>query len=227
MREIIVPDVHQRWQTLETLEPHLLAADRVVLLGDWFDAWKKGGVAQTLEWMKKHLDRPNWEWLLGNHDCHYFFDNQGFMCSGYQIETAILVQDAITLLDIGKFQVWTTTEDEQFLLSHAGFRPETKYLLGEEQNALAAAYAGDFHPMWSAGYARGGNAVFGGPTWLDFKQEFVPLKRQRQIVGHTHGENIKSLDSAAGRSYCIDTGLRHVAVYQDGDLEFVRVEDLK
>lgn len=228
MREIIVPDIHEQIEKLEGIEQFLLKADKVYFLGDWFDSFsKKQRHTLTAIWLKEHLGVDGWVYLLGNHDCHYAFDNINFSCSGFDWQKKSDIKKILTSVDWMNFGVWDMTEDERFLLSHAGFRPETKHFLTDEGVALEMAYAGECHPLFEAGQARGGYRKFGGPTWLDFKMEFEPLPGQRQIVGHTNGSHIRSAaDDHDIRSYCIDTGLMHLAIYEDGHLTFQSVDDI-
>jgi hypothetical protein len=233
MKEIIVPDIHEQFEKLNKLESRLLQADRVIFLGDWFDSFNEPQHIQTAWWLKKHIDIKGWEFLLGNHDCHYAFSNAGFICSGYSPKKKEDIANILTIEDWAKFKVFAYTHDKEFLLSHAGLRPETAHFLNEEDAALQIAQHGGFGNFWSAGVARGGYAKFGGPTWLDFNREFRPIDAQRQIVGHTSASaEIRRVRGAGkngstGNNYCIDTGFRHAAFYEDGTLEFLKLEDLK
>ena len=88
--------------------------------------------------------------------------------------------------------------------------------------ALDLAFNGDFHAMWSPGIARSGYAPVGGPTWLDWNQEFKATEVP-QIVGHTIATKVRTkVHKPSGEtSYCLDTALRHVMWTDGEDVEIV------
>lgn len=229
MRTLIIPDVHEQIDALLELAPAIDEAERIVCLGDFFDTHGERNAASVARWIKERLDDNRFTWLLGNHDCHYFFRHQHFKCSGYNPMTADVVLRNFTREDILQFKPYTQVGP--YLVSHAGFRPETEYLATAQhaEEAVDKAIRGSFHDMWTPGYARGGWAMYGGPTWLDFNQEFLPIPGRPQIVGHTFSRKhtVQSKDDAQGnRSYCLDTGLRHIA-WWDGELRIERIKKEK
>lgn len=221
MSTLLVPDVHERYEHfVEKVLPLVNNAERVVFMGDWFDTHEKDKNPKEMcrlinELMISDVD-GRFTFLLGNHDCHYFFTHGWFACSGYNPHTLMAVQ---TMLDVGvkeKFKI--STQVGKFLVSHAGFHPATMQYRHDtvEEQALDLAHAGAFHKLFAAGHSRGGTEPFGGPTWLDWS-ELVPMNTP-QIVGHTfskEGVRIKSSDDGIN-SYCLDSGLRHV-LWTDGE----------
>lgn len=207
MRTLLISDVHERYDKLLRIEEdHFHKADRVVMLGDFFDTYNpKGKVGLIVTWLKGKLYDPKFTICWGNHDAHYAFQSKEFRCSGYNPTTQKLLAKEMSPDDWKQFKPFTTVGP--FLVSHAGFCPDTIHLKDKADEALKAAFAGLHHEFWGAGYARGGMQAVGGPVWLDWNFEFEPLPDQPQIVGHT--VQTKGVAIKQG-SYCIDTGNRHV-----------------
>lgn len=222
MNTLIVPDIHERLDRLtRLLQDHIEKADRVVFLGDWFDAFgvvDLHRVGQICQFINGHIDGITHEgrtipvtFLLGNHDCHYFFSHGGFKCSGYNHQKWEVIDTNVPDGIREKFQISTTVGP--YRVSHAGYTEATlPYCRPEvEKEALAAAFAGEFDPLFGAGHARGGSQLIGGPTWLDWNNEFEHIEDYPQIVGHTEGKDVRVKGGLAAQhnSYCLDTGLRH------------------
>jgi hypothetical protein len=219
-KTLIVPDVHQQTIKLNSLRDLFDEAERVVFLGDFFDSYVPGGLMNTIEWLNANFANEKFEFLFGNHDCHYAFSNRNFRCSGYTDDSAALISQHLNPAVWERFKVFTRVGC--FLLSHAGVRPETlRYSEPDvEQEALMLARSGSFHPLWNAGWARGGRAQFGGPTWLDWRHEFIGVPAQPQIVGHTNGKDVR----VKGPNYCLDTNLTHVAWVTGYAVKVVRID---
>lgn len=225
MQTIIIPDVHGQVGKLRNLDDTLIPqAEHVVMLGDFFDSFAPSVQHDTAAWIRDHVGDEKFTFLWGNHDCHYAFSHPYFRCSGYQPLTQTIVNTVLTSEDWSRLKVFTKVGD--YLVSHAGFHPTTMHYVDNPDiagKALDLAFAGEFHNMWNAGVARGGTAAFGGPTWLDWNQEFVPLEVP-QIVGHTKGPDVRVKQHADGaKSYCIDTNLEHVCWTDGKDVEIVRL----
>lgn len=231
MQTLIIPDVHEQMDKLLRIEQQLAKqADRVIMLGDFFDTFKADKrVEEAATWIVQHIYNPKYTILWGNHDASYAFGGS-WRCSGWTPESNDIIGSIIRAEDWRRLKVYAEVGD--FLISHAGFHPATIHLKDRDVEALAieAALSGQWSPMWQAGYSRGGRAARGGPVWLDFKEEFEPMA-QAQIVGHTHGRAVRTAiwtrnipSGAVGdmalhlpvTSYCIDTGLRH-CVWTDGN----------
>jgi len=205
MRTLIIPDVHEQYSELLALTPKMESADRVVLLGDFWDTFfpdGKQGLITT--WLLGVLWHDKYDVLWGNHDCHYAFDNAQFLCSGYSRDTKALLKKEMPEEAWRRFKI--STKVGPFVVSHAGWHPKTLYLNESVDIALDKAFKGGFHPLWQAGRAVGGSAEFGGPTWLrwwELKDVGFP-----QIVGHTR---VKEPKTDLLGNWNLDTGLRHVA----------------
>lgn len=218
--KLIVPDVHEEIGRLAFLPSLMDKAERIVFLGDWFDTFKAHLLYETLEFMLKWKDDPRITWLWGNHDCHYAFKHQWFRCSGWNNQTQEFWDHEMPKDFLAKWKIWTQVDD--FLISHAGFHPQTTHLLTPEQHeeALQMAKDGGFHEMWIPGEDVGGvPGMVGGPTWLRWKR-FEPINGKPQIVGHTRDSYIRQKQSDDGiNSYCLDTGLHHVAWVEGNQVE--------
>ena len=194
MRTLLIPDVHERLHILEKLEPKMASADRVVMLGDFWDTYTPAGLqTEVAQWLKPRLHNPKYTILWGNHDCQYAFKNKAFHCSGRNELTQLKLDQELTFNDWSKLKIFTWVDP--FVVSHAGFHPHTVDLMGETEAAVEAAFSGGYHELWSQI----------GPTWLrwwDMLKTDFP-----QIVGHTPNKDIR----AAAGNYCIDTDSHHIA----------------
>lgn len=222
---LVIPDIHEQHGYLEGIEPLIERAERVVFLGDHFDTFGMPQPERTYEAILKYIDNPKVTMLLGNHDCHYAFDNQGFLCSGFREPTRLVVERELGPEVWRKFRLWAKVGD--YLVSHAGFHQSMIGLSLNDDGGISfieEALAGDCPSIFRAGWARGGRQPVGGCTWLDWNDEFSHIYGRPQIVGHTQGNKVrkKGLDDERP-SYCVDTGLRHV-LWTDGDT--VEIEEV-
>lgn len=217
---LVVPDIHEAPDKLSQMGPLFQKADRVIFLGDWFDSWDKGSDTQgTLDLLKQYLEDDKNDFCIGNHDCHYFFTNRGFMCSGFRPNTLNMVKEQLSTPEKRRFKLFHRVGDT--VLSHAGYHP--KYLGDpksggtyshpsetEAEQALDMAFSGQFHRLFNAGYPVGGFGI-GGPTWLR-PQEWEPVGFL-QIVGHTPQKEPK-FDEELNAIF-LDTSLRNVLWLSD------------
>ena len=228
MRTLIVPDVHERVWQLKALEDPISKADRVVMLGDFYDTFVKPGanVEAMCGFVRQALTNPKFTVLLGNHDCHYYFDNHAFKCSGYRPSTGAIVRTLLQDKEIERSRLWTKVGP--YTVSHAGFHPLTQDFLKEDQDKLIGiAMKEDFHPVFAAGYGRGGSAPLGGPTWLDFHTEFEHVDGMPQIVGHSAGKEVRVQTAKDGaKDFCLDTSGKHYA-WVDEESGEVWIETIK
>ena len=226
---LVIPDIHQRMDQFDLLTDRMRRADRIVQLGDWFDHFGHRDEALDRRTCQAIRQFPG-EKLLGNHDGHYFFDNAAFMCSGFDGRRRAIVDAMIPRLTITSFAI--STQVGPYLVSHAGFTEATltAYRNGPSQwDIIEAALDGGFDPIFGAGRARGGYLPAGGPVWLDWNEEFQHIDDLPQIVGHTMDSRNFAVRTKGGdtglKSYCCDTGLRHV-LWIDEVTGAVTVEEL-
>lgn len=204
-RTLIIPDVHEQYAKLLQLESKMEQANRVVLLGDFWDTFfPEGKQGLIATWLLGKLWDSKYTVLWGNHDCHYAFEHPQFLCSGYNKETKRMLQKEIPQDAWRQFKVFTAVGP--YVVSHAGFHPQTLYLKDTVDKAVDSAFAGTFHPLWAAGRAVGGQAAFGGPTWLRW-WELAEIGFP-QIVGHTQ---VKAPTKDVLGNWNLDTSLKHVA----------------
>ena len=211
MATLVIPDVHERFDRLSNaLVGRMEKASRIVFLGDWFDAF--GGrdldrLGEICAFINANHDGLRYEdrviptdWLLGNHDCHYFFQSNGFKCSGYDPVKHNFISANIPDVVVDSFKIFTKVGP--YTLSHAGFHEATlQYCRPEvEREALKTVKGGGWDPIFGAGRARGGSQMIGGPTWLDWNSEFEHIPEVPQIVGHTHGSAVRTKGVSTGDS---------------------------
>lgn len=246
MATLIVPDIHEKLDRLLSIEERYFPkADRIVMLGDFFDRFGPVDldlVGRICGWIIGHMQDPRITWILANHDCHYFFRNAAFQCSGYEPRKQEMIDANLPDGFREKFQI--STRVGPYLVSHAGYTEQTlQYCRPEiEAEALKRARVGSFDALFGAGRARGGHQLFGGPTWLDWNYEFEHIDGVPQIVGHTQGRAVRikgpsmtyAKYKAGGsvvthepglKSYCIDTSLRHV-MWVDEETGATTVEEV-
>lgn len=239
-KHLIIPDIHERLDKLEKALTHAGKADFIIQLGDWFDSFDRYSEERIRDVCRK-LNQIcygyRWEdgdlgskiipttMLLGNHDCHYFFDNPQFACSGYHPSKKFLIKELIPLETIRRFKLYAKVGP--YLISHAGFNSVTIQYADPIicAHAIQDAMIERFDPLFGAGRARGGNQKYGGPTWLDWQEEFEALETP-QIVGHTNGKEVRTKQTGDGvKSYCLDTALHHCAMLDDvtGEVEIIEL----
>ena len=214
MKTLVVPDVHERVWALKALENEINEAKRVVMLGDFFDTFHpEKHVLEMCAFVKAAIRDERFTVLIGNHDCHYYFPNMAFACSGFSHVTKLIVQDNITPDEIRKMRIWTKVGP--YTVSHAGFCEATLPLKQEtlHKEAIEQGLSGKrVHELFQAGRARGGPAPVGGPVWLDWNNEFEHVAKLPQIVGHTQGRDVRKAGSDEEfDSYCLDTASSHAA----------------
>jgi len=198
-------------------------ADKVVLLGDHFDDFYDTVEMNksTASWVKHRLELPHFTFLLGNHDAVYRWLSIP-RCSGWDKKKHEAINSVLTTEDWNKFKLFEVVDG--WLLTHAGLtahnvHPKAKDIikwLGIE--CEKAVKAPSTHWLLAAGRARYGSEDFGGITWCDANEEFVPIEGIKQCFGHTplqggpkwFGEN----------NVCIDShpGLQNFAIIENGKL---------
>ena len=107
MKTLVIPDVHQRIESVKSILDAEKDYDEVVFLGDWVDSFyeppKVAGFEQTCEYLKylvlEHPNKDKFVFLIGNHDLSYIYENKNFSpnpisktlkyyCSGFTISKA-------------------------------------------------------------------------------------------------------------------------------------------
>ena len=203
-RILVLGDIHQEIDKLNKIIEYE-AADVVVTTGDWFDSFNKDSdrdVRKAALQLRKNVLRDKVISIIGNHDCHYLWSNHRLKCSGYTDYKDTLIFEALgdDFLAVRDKLLWYLWIDD-FLVTHAGlhysYLPPSivigdftkdnidKWLQSEvEKNNIVMA-SGFQTWFTAAGYARGGNAKYGGLVWCDFDVEFEPIAGLSQLLGHT------------------------------------------
>lgn len=239
---LIFSDVHQDISKVEKIIESE-AADINLCLGDWFDSFQydsEGHLQKTTKYLKDTFcKKSNNITLFGNHDLHYFFDNKFTFCSGYGNAKNLLINNILgnqkkSIIENFKWFVFV----DEFLCTHAGlhsiFIPPSisdnegvyDYLTIQSNDADIKIRTNQSHWFYNAGYARGGSQQKGGIVWLDFDQEFAPIKGLSQIVGHTYRRKNKIQSYAKSNNYCIDTNLIEYITIMNGVLNIKNYNDL-
>lgn len=225
MRTLIVSDVHDKIEELESIEKQAGAVNKIVHIGDWTDSYppRDGGPQNVAYFLKHNINDPKRELIIGNHDLQYMFPNQtGIRCSGYE-PFKDLDMGRILLHNRSKFKFTTTVSS--WRISHAGFAQFAERfgddldtycanflqkMIGMDQNNTHIPLSG----LLTVGKARGGFDEKGGPLWLDWDKEFEPVSGMVQIVGHTRHDH----PQWKGSNLCLDTGLRHFVIIENNSM---------
>lgn len=107
MKTIVIPDVHQRIDSVKRILEAEKYYDEVVFIGDHFDSFydppKVAGFQETAEYLRylvmDHPDKSKFVFLVGNHDLSYIYNNRAssmvsihkaieFYCSGFTTSKA-------------------------------------------------------------------------------------------------------------------------------------------
>lgn len=234
MTLFIIPDVHQDWMTARKLREsnQALSSDAVVWLGDFLDDFDstKEDFIETLKVVHDAFDRGD-RVLFGSHDLQYVFGPR-YICSGYQSAYKELIDDDLRNLWREKGGSSLTVEHDEsatVLLSHAGFCDSLlDFAAGGKDHHFVKTYLkeGVVNSVTSAGWVRGGKFPYGGPFWLDWNVEFMPVEGFNQVVGHTRSKEIVRECSAVDGSsinFCIDNGLQSAMLLNSETMEYEMV----
>jgi hypothetical protein len=225
MRTLVIADVHHRISAVDGMLTQAGKCDSVAWLGDWFDDFNDSpaDAVRMAEWVACRMaDHPEDIFLLGNHDSHYRFPYRWNMCSGFGGEKLRAIEP---IMRDRWDNFFLCAEVNGWLLSHAGFHRsladpirglDPLWLVEQEGAALQQAGAGNPHRWMQAGWYRGGDYPVGGPTWLDWDEEFEPIPGVNQIVGHTPHDEPKRKQIAGSDNWCLDTHSAHFAVIENG-----------
>ena len=194
---LILPDIHNQHERAEKVISSV-GPDKTFFLGDYFDEFydNANDVQKTAHWLKNSLQKPNRIHLMGNHDSAYRFRSRVTSCSGFTDIKSMAINNIMKFSDWNKIK-WHAILDG-WLLVHAGLHPSwipngfvmtlkniDEWLSKESEVANKMAARNESHWLFGAGFARGGSRPFGGLNWLDWNEEFTPIKGINQIVGHT------------------------------------------
>jgi hypothetical protein len=187
---IIVGDLHGKIEVAEYWIKNK-AHRNLIFIGDYLDSFNRS-IEDQYELLEMVLDAAenmeNVYALMGNHELSYLMPEK-YQASGYKYELAKKIEYLHPRM-WENLKLWLV--NNEFLISHAGFRPEfignVGYKLTREQKLVAIDEKLKTIPQqdfFMIGKSRGGYYPHGGPLWLDWYDEFKNLERVRQVVGHT------------------------------------------
>ena len=205
MKIIIIPDVHNRIDVVETILHKEKDFDRVILLGDMFDR-KGDGITEIQEvarWVKWRVHDSRFTFLWGNHDIAYAFRNRTLPAGGYSSQKRAAIWEILNESDFREWKFFWMVQG--FLLTHAGLHPNflppvwteqdittnnIKDFLWKESERCLVELNMDFgyHWFFLAGDARvrpPRGIETGGLLWCDARSEFIPVPKLSQVFGHT------------------------------------------
>lgn len=203
---LIVPDVHLHHEQAEKIISKE-KPDEIIFLGDAFDDFDDTPqmVYETSEWFKWSLNQKNRSHIYGNHEIHYRFPNAtNNRCGGYEQYKSITINDIVKPDDWNKLKFFHVL-DNKWLLSHGGIHPywidpvkfreegEVSITLDklvskleqDTKECVKLLEENRYNWICIAGFSRSRSPFVGGLLWLDFGQEFHPIRGIHQIVGHT------------------------------------------
>ncbi|RNJ76937.1 MAG: hypothetical protein D9C04_05085 [Nitrosopumilus sp. B06] len=231
-RLLIIPDIHNKTTRAEEMIM-MVEPDHTIFLGDYFDSFGDSYMEadDTARWLKKSLEKPDRTHLVGNHDLSYMTPNPYLKCSGY--DGAKYKTIAEHCIDWKKLVLYCQINDD-WLCTHAGlskrfcdsFDGNIHDILESSARDLSTIHDSDApHPFFQVGKLRGGTKSVGGILWCDY-DEFEDIPGIRQIFGHTNSGDIRHVTNKDSEHYCIDTGMRHYALYHDGELRVLKTRSL-
>lgn len=202
---LVIPDIHLAHDRAEKIIS-FVKPDEIILLGDYFDQFDDTPqmVCETAEWFHWSVNQKNRIHLAGNHDIHYWFkDNEDQRCSGYEQYKSIAINDIVRPEDWKQLKFFHVLDD--WILSHAGVHPHwidlirdnkglpieitkdklIKKLEMDSKECIKLSNQDRRHWFTIAGFSRSRSPYVGGLLWLDFDQEFKPIRGVHQVVGHT------------------------------------------
>lgn len=238
MKILVIPDIHQRVNSVDRILQRESDFDKVIFLGDFFDSYDpEVGARETAKWVmnkwKELGDKA--VWLVGNHDAAYYeykikyvnsnFHNVRelvFWCTGVTKNKAVEISKEISIDFIRNCKL--AHFEEGILFSHAGILPHLIPVTESDEDSLrdflkichhqweTFPYVDITNSIFGVGYCRGGRQSVGGLLWCDWNDEFFDGLPWSQIVGHTLGVSPRKM----GKCYNIDTGSQHYAVVENG-----------
>ncbi|MBD5782230.1 metallophosphoesterase [Pelagicoccus sp. NFK12] len=235
---LVLPDIHQNIDWAEAvLQKEAPAADRIVVLGDYFDTKVEAAadVAQTclyLSQLEKRYDAP-FTFLVGNHDLPYLYDLHHqrrpdasdwnpYFNGAYKPYLSESIQGHLAPQFLRKLEPFAFAQG--WILSHAGLHP--RHLASPDSAGLQALYdalkpqvlrlpSDKPQALAAVGAARGGTDAHGGIVWQDWFKEFEDALPWPQIVGHT----LIPEPNQKGRSWDLDTKNGSYGILRGGELE--------
>ncbi|EDY82145.1 hypothetical protein VDG1235_1765 [Verrucomicrobiia bacterium DG1235] len=240
---LVIPDVHQHIRWVDAiLEKEATSAERIVFLGDYFDAKHQAAAspaetARYISSLSKAYPKNRFSFLVGNHDLAYLYDFQNlrgkspvmpnpYSCSNYMLEESPSISKNLSPAFVASLEPFTFASG--YLLSHAGLHlsfyetasnPKDEKPLDSLYRKLKAELKRlpktRMPELAAVGFVREGRDPVGGLTWQDWHREFEDDLPWPQIVGHT----ILAETQSKGRSWNLDTRSGNYAILSPGGIE--------
>lgn len=214
--KIVIGDLHGQTEVVRTAAN---TGKELIFVGDYFDSYNRTAEEchKTFLEVLKLVQSGQAIALRGNHELSYI--DASLRCSGYSFSTQDFVHKHFA--DLQEFFL-DYTWAEGFLISHAGV---SQWLLNGFDISLQDYLDGKMYNQ--IGPVRGGYHHCGGLWWCDWNFDFEPVEGVSQIVGHTHGAEIRN----KGNNWCIDALNvdRHcwdVLSIEDGEAKVVDLRNL-
>lgn len=231
MKTLVISDLHNHIDWVESCIAAELP-DEVVFLGDYFDDLDDNAndASKTARWLRSSIEKPNRIHLWGNHDMPYGFPHNPYLaCPGSTLDKLRAIKEHITKDHWGQLKLHCFTQG--WLLSHAGIsyanfsHPINGLTTCMVEVACESALQAAERGMWSIYLAPGcrmGGPYHGGITWQDWFEEFEPVEGFHQIVGHTFGIAVRTVEVAGSLNYCIDCKNDYLTFIEDGKVRHTR-----
>lgn len=222
---VVIGDIHQKMDRLDKIltRPDVLAATKVIFLGDYFDSFDDEHQFQaTVKFLDENLNDARYTFLLGNHDLHYLSDNPRHRCSGYEAHKYSYIKKHIRNKLQAKIKIFEflTIAGESVLFSHAGLHPTflpncDDMLPGQAlQRVLDKLSQLNYticDPLLEGGADRLGTwarQLHGGILWMDWNS-LIPIPNLHQVVGHSPLSRVDWRNEETSKNINIDTNLRY------------------
>ena len=83
MKTLVIPDIHDKTDQVQSILETEKNYNEVVFLGDWFDSlcqYPNILARKTALFLKSIIETDNFYFLIGNHDHQYMLDNDYVKC---------------------------------------------------------------------------------------------------------------------------------------------------
>ena len=226
-KTLIIPDIHTSYLAAE-LVIERERPEKVVFLGDYFDSFYEeiADTDNTAGWLAESLQKNNRLHLIGNHDLSYMSTNPRLKCSGFSEAKKFIInkhhipwQKLRPYCYVGDYLCTHAGVSRQFFEQHAT-SDIAEFMKGADEDMKHVDDARYSDRFFQVGRLRGGQSEHGGIFWCDY-DEFADIPNVKQIFGHTNAAEVRR----TGDHICLDTGLRHYAVYEDGKMAVRRNRD--
>jgi hypothetical protein len=155
--------------------------------------------------------------------------NRRLVCAGYDAAKWITIHGTLTARDWQQFKlhVWLEGDEQPWLVTHAGIHPAWLKIAEPDKyrahiaricaDAWTCLNRGEHQFLLGRGASRSDDQEVGGLNWMDW-DELISIPGLNQLVGHTPAQVVRHKDSPTSRNICLDTNLRHYAVFENGHL---------